>query len=105
MAWFLFEQNNSGGGWDIDDYVTTEVWIEASAAIHANAFANDIGIYFDGVSEEIDCGCCGDRWYEVTNRDAKKEPKLDFSAWGNPGFVYLYRSGATRPEKIMKPEK
>jgi hypothetical protein len=30
---------------------------------HAISRASGIGIYFDGVSNGIDCKCCGDRWY------------------------------------------
>ncbi|WP_420492620.1 DUF7296 family protein [Paenibacillus larvae] len=36
--------------------------MEADTAEQANAKAETIGIYFDGVDKGIDCPCCGDSW-------------------------------------------
>jgi hypothetical protein len=33
----------------------------------AVARAEMIGIYFDGVDQNIDCSCCGDRWSQPYN--------------------------------------
>ena len=65
--WYEFSQNNSGGVFDIDDEkgIGPTVWIETDNAEHANKRALDIGLYFDGVAEGKDCGCCGDRWQEA----------------------------------------
>lgn len=38
------------------------VIIEAKTAEQADDKAQEIGIYFNGCEEEIDCPCCGDRW-------------------------------------------
>jgi len=65
-TWYHFRQNNSGGGWDIDENVGQDVFIEAHDADEANARADEIGIYFDGVDSGQDCECCGDRWYPVS---------------------------------------
>ena len=62
---FHFNQNNSGGFFDIDDNVRQCVIIEADNADHANDIAREIGIYFNGISRGRDCECCGDRWYPV----------------------------------------
>lgn len=64
MAFFHFSQNNSGGSFDVDAEcgITHHVVIEASNADEANAKANEIGLYFDGVEGGRDCECCGDRW-------------------------------------------
>lgn len=62
---YEFSQNNSGGGFDVDKKVCNKVFIEAESADEANAIAQELGIYFDGVEKGIDCGCCGDRWYEA----------------------------------------
>ena len=31
--------------------------------------AEDIGLYFDGVEQGMDCSCCGDRWYRAWEDD------------------------------------
>lgn len=64
MAFFTFDQNNSGGGFDYDESagISHVVIIEADSAEDANERAESIGLYFDGAG---DCPCCGDRWYEV----------------------------------------
>ena len=58
---YCFRQNNSGGQF-IGDVVIN---IEADSAEEANEIALDNGIYFDGVEEDKDCECCGDRWHRV----------------------------------------
>lgn len=57
---YHFSQNNSGGSFDFDENsgITHHVVIEANSADHASARAQDIGIYFDGVRDGVDCGCC-----------------------------------------------
>jgi hypothetical protein len=62
---YLFRQNNSGGSFVRDGNVGNYVIIQAMNADHANSIALKIGIYFNGVDDEIDCACCGDRWYTV----------------------------------------
>ena len=37
--------------------------VEAHCAAEANDRAEGLGIYFDGVENDRDCACCGDRWY------------------------------------------
>lgn len=60
--WFDFTQNNSGGSFHTDDKVCHRLFIEAYNYNKAEQFAQELGVYFDGVDEGIDCGCCGDRW-------------------------------------------
>lgn len=62
-ALYTFEQNNSGGRFHVDETVTRIMIIEAYDADHAVLIGKSLGIYLDGVSCEIDCPCCGDRWY------------------------------------------
>lgn len=69
---YTFTQNNSGGDFVINDRVCHFVIIEADSAVQANDKAKNIGIYFNGVMAEIDCSCCGDRWYSQWN-DAESE--------------------------------
>ena len=58
--WFYFGQNNSGSFYKSP---AIYIFVEADTAEQANEVAASIeGVYFDGVSDGIDCGCCGDRW-------------------------------------------
>jgi len=68
---YRYHQNNSGG-FVVDmptlsvseGYVEGyDVYIYASDKNEANKIAEAKGLYFDGVSKEIDCECCGDRWH------------------------------------------
>lgn len=63
--WFEYSQNNSGGSHQYDDTAGISEWvfIEADSAKAADETARSIGIYFDGVDQDMDCGCCGDRWH------------------------------------------
>ena len=62
LKWFLFQQNNSGGYFDVDNKVCHRVFIQATNASEAEDIAEGLGIYFNGVDNGNDCGCCGDRW-------------------------------------------
>ena len=57
---YYFNQNNSGGGFDLK---AEAVIVEANSADEANTIAQTVGVYFDGVAIDEDCECCGDRWY------------------------------------------
>lgn len=67
--YFTFNQNNSGGSFTYNESagIGHFVIVEAIDAAHANARARQIGIYFNGCESDMDCSCCGDRWYEVWN--------------------------------------
>ena len=75
---YCFRQNAVRGTLDFDrvDGLTDFVIIEANTAREANAIAESIGIYFDGVKNELDCPCCGDRWEKVTALDENPFPCL-----------------------------
>jgi hypothetical protein len=59
---FTFNQNNSGGHFTRNANVDHYVIIEATHWTDASQRAQNLGIYFDGVSKDLDCECCGDRW-------------------------------------------
>lgn len=61
---FEYRQNNSGGRFDVDETLTIRVIVEAKDQEQAIKIGKDLGIYFNGCDEGIDCSCCGDRWYE-----------------------------------------
>ena len=62
---YNFNQNNSGGWCHNNKDLCHHVIIEAENAAEANELAESIGIYFNGVEDNLDCSCCGDRWYPV----------------------------------------
>lgn len=69
---YLYGQNNSGGGLVHDDMVDKYVIIEADDWREANDRAEKIGLYFDG---EGDCPCCGDRWTDKWDESGTEEPE------------------------------
>jgi hypothetical protein len=70
--YYTFSQNNSGGSWIGPQYVI----VKADSASEANEIAENYGIYFDGVKQEIDCECCGDRWCQVWEDEGTEEPTI-----------------------------
>lgn len=88
---YHFSQNNSGGHFDFDKDagITHHVIVEADTVDQASARAQDIGIYYEGVRDGRDCGCCGDRWYEPWG-DGDAEPMVysnPFKEWNTGGFL------------------
>jgi hypothetical protein len=77
--WFHFRQNNSGGGFDIndDEGIGPQIWVEADDAKEANELALELGIYFDGCADGLDCDCCGDRWHRAGFWDAEEVPLIN----------------------------
>ncbi len=96
--WTL-NQNNSGGDFIFDKKagLTHRVIIEAKTVDEASARAQDAGVYYDGVSDGRDCGCCGDRWNEPYG-DGESTPQVygypfkdwkkgaTFGGWMEDGF-------------------
>jgi hypothetical protein len=80
---YIYDQNNSGGGFIVDDEVTYNVIIEADSADEANRKAEEIGIYFDD-NYEYDCSCCGTRWSRAWSNDGDAEPEI----YGKPVAEY-----------------
>lgn len=66
---FEFSQNNSGGSFVVNDRVCHRLYIEAEDYNEARDKAEELGCYWDGVANGIDCPCCGDRW-----SDYEEEP-------------------------------
>lgn len=74
MKFFEFSQNNSGGSFDCDEYVTHRVLIEADTADEAALKGESLGMYWDGCENGMDCECCGDRWSRPWSDDGKVFP-------------------------------
>jgi len=64
---YNFDQNNSGGSFITDDKVCHQLYIEANSEEEAVNKAEQIGCYWNGVEDGIDCPCCGDRWSTYTD--------------------------------------
>lgn len=100
-----FDQNNSGGSFDIEDErgLGPRVWIEAVYLGHAVSRALALGIYFDGVSNGMDCGCCGDRWSEPYGNGEPLphvDPRYDF-VWHDTVYVHGLDGTIKRITKAM----
>ena len=97
---FNYNQNNSGGYFDVNNDVTVNVYIEANSVEEANTKAEEIGIYFDGCEYDRDCPCCGDRWYRADSYDEVTEvpeaSRFDVR-WvkvGEPHTIVYYADGS-----------
>ena len=90
---YTYRQNNSYGVFDVDEHVKHYVIIEADSASEADEKAESIGLYFDGVKDDIDCPCCGDRWHKAYSLgygiEGTKEPEI----WGQSALKYLEETG------------
>lgn len=114
---FMFSQNNSGGGFDHDEKagIGLYVIIEAKDAADANRRAEAIGLYFNGVAADRDCECCGDRWSEQWSDEGKEVPMIydqDVSSgqytpswieWGLDSYIH-YMDGRIQTVKKQKPK-
>jgi hypothetical protein len=104
MKFYKFRQNNSGGSFDVNDTLASHVYLEADDAEHANFLAERKGIYFNGVDSDIDCSCCGDRWYSADESEydilecetaveaiakAKEDVSGGFSGMGYAARIHL----------------
>ena len=61
---YEFNQNNSGGHFVVNDKLCHRLFIEADNEYEAIDKAEELGCYWDGVSQGRDCSCCGDRWHK-----------------------------------------
>ena len=66
---YAYHQNNSGGNFIINDKLEEIVVIEENSIENANKKAIAIGIYFNGVKNNRDCECCGNRWSSIPEEE------------------------------------
>jgi len=91
---YEYDQNNSGGGFIVNDDVTYNVFIEADSREEADRRAEEIGIYFDD-NFDVDCECCGTRWsYAYSGEETPMiygKPVEEYDEiWANDGEAYAY---------------
>lgn len=98
---FTFSQNNSGGNFTVP---AITVVVEASSAELANAMVGPLtggAVYFNGVNNDRDCSCCGDRWYETYGHGSEEPEDLGsyepYKSWakaaGIPLRIVYYADG------------
>jgi len=77
--WFRFQQNNSGGWFQIDENMTVLVFIEADNVDRAWDSLENLGADFSY------CECCGERWYKPYSDDSLDlgEVLKDLIYWQN----------------------
>lgn len=104
LKWYEFTQNNSGGYFEEDENVCHRMLIEASSFDEATEKAESLGCYWNGVSADIDCPCCGDRWnhyweetINLNNYDGDirvyAQDKADKWGWTTPDTRIFYANG------------
>lgn len=74
---YLFDQNNSGGSFVVNDKLCHRLFIEADSAEEAVSIAEGLGCYWDGVDIGRDCPCCGDRWHRSCEEVAIEKYSTD----------------------------
>ena len=83
---YYITQNNSGGSFYVDQLLCHAMFIEADSVEEAKSIAENLGCYWNGVDDNIDCPCCGDRWYPSFDEvDFAKLFKKGYnvSTWGS----------------------
>ena len=112
MTFYMWNQNNSGGGFDVDECVSHRVVIEADSYEQAEAKAFDFGIYYDGVDKGIDCGCCGNRWYGAEELDKNREELDEYLqdlaneyGWTDPDIIVHYADGSKKTVNSQRVKK
>lgn len=70
VRWFRYRQGSGDGNIFINPAVV--LWIAARSADEADAIAQGLGVYFDGVSKGLDSTHRGDRWHSAKGSDGYK---------------------------------
>lgn len=106
MPFYEWNQNNSGGHFKVDGCISHRVIIEADSYEQAEDKAFDFGIYYNGVENQMDCDCCGDRWYSGSELDEGDlqgktldeylQDMADEYGWEDPDIIVHYADGTKK---------
>lgn len=91
--WYGFDQNNSGGYFERDDFVADVVFVQAMDSDQAETIMRDL---IDKADAWNYCDCCGERWsfwrvrgYEVPTR--YDEPVTNgIELFSKDGYILLH---------------
>lgn len=105
MAFYQWNQNNSGGIFVVNDQLCHRIIVEADTMKEAEHKAFDMGVYYNGCYDGIDCDCCGDRWYcadtvDIPNESYSYDSVEDYAqhladeyGWTTPDIRIFYKNG------------
>lgn len=99
MKWYCFNQMNSGGYFVVNNKVCHRLFIEAESFDDAVEKAEELGCYWDGVSKNIDCPCCGNRW------DKWDDDPVDLEKYKTEGYVVNVYDGISGGAKDLWEKK
>ena len=99
MKFYELSQNNSGGSFDVNDKLCHRLFIEAESEKAALEIAEDLGCYWNGVDDGMDCECCGDRWYK--SADEVDLEKMNTEWKGLEVSQWLERGSKADPKGAM----
>lgn len=91
--WYEFDQNNSGGYFEKDDFVSELVYVQAMSSDQAEEIMRDL---VDKADAWNYCDCCGERWsfwnvkgYEVPMRYGKEVSK-GVDLFSRDGYILFH---------------
>lgn len=92
--WYEFDQNNSGGYFIRDDFVSDLVFVQAMNAEQAEEIMRDL---IDKAEAWDYCDCCGERWsfwstkgYDVPTRYGKDVTKKGARLFSTKGYILFH---------------
>ena len=77
---YVFHQNNSGGYFT--EPAKNIIVKDAGDSEQATEVALKAGIYFNGIAAGLDCSCCGDRWFPMTESFDMLHDAIDYAGRG-----------------------
>ncbi len=93
---YHYHQNNSGGSFRVRpaEGIGVNVIVEAENPAAADERAEEIGLYFGGLT---DCPCCGNRWRPASDDDGRDVPHLyggalkeNYPQYEDPNTAYIH---------------